>query len=464
MKKIRGRVIPYTRVLHTVAATALGLFSLKAYALPSFARQTGLACAVCHDVAPQLTAFGRQFKLDGYTMTTLKQVKSGKDLSINRVPPLSAMVQLSMTTLTNEPASKTSTHTKAQNTNIEFPQQLSLFYAGEITPHIGTFMQVTYDNGGGSFAFDNTDIRYARESALGSQSVAWGLDANNNPGVEDLWNDTPAWSFPWGHSNMAASPNGMTSVLVNEGLAQQVAGFGEYSMWNNAWYEDLTVYRSVPQGNKPTNPTTNYGYSVNGNCATPSGACETNIINGVAPYWRLAWQHSFGQSYLEVGTFGMHAAFLGGLYGLGVPGVSDQYTDVAVDSQFDHHFGNDLLTLYASLVHERQNLASSHAFDPAVASHQNLNNLRFTGTYQFGLHYQVGESFFTSNGTSDQAWYGTPSGNGSPSSTGFETRLTYLPWENTQFTLQYTAYSKFDGQTAGASRSNSLYILAWFLW
>ncbi len=76
----------------------------------------------------------------------------------------------------------------------------------------------------------------------------------------------------------------------------------------------------------------------------------------------------------------------------------------------------------------------------------------------------MGESFFTTNGTSDQAWYQTPSGNGSPASTGFETRLTYLPWENTQFTLQYTAYSKFDGQTAGASRSNSLYILAWFLW
>ncbi len=451
MKKTTGRTIPYARALHTVAATALGLFSLKAYALPSFARQTGLPCAVCHDVAPQLTAFGRQFKLDGYTLTTLKQVKSGKDLSINRLPPLSAMVQLSMTTLTNEPASKTATGTKAQNTNIEFPQQLSLFYAGEITPHMGTFMQVTYDNSGGSFAFDNTDVRYARQSMLGGQSVAWGLDANNNPSVEDLWNDTPAWSFPWGHSNIAPAPNGAATTLINEGLAQQVAGFGEYSMWNNAWYEDLTVYRSVPQGTNPVNPTTN-------------SLQESGIINGVAPYWRLAWQHSFGQSYLEVGTFGMHADFLGGEYGTGVPGVSDQYTDVAVDSQFDHHFGNDLLTLYASLVHEQQDLASSHAADAAVASHQNLNNLRLTGTYQFGLHYQVGESFFTTSGTSDQAWYGTPSGNGSPASTGFETRLTYLPWENTQFTLQYTAYSKFDGQTAGASRSNSLYILAWLLW
>ncbi len=451
MKKITGRTIPYTRALHAVAATALGLFSLKAYAVPSFARQTGLACAVCHDVPPQLTAFGRQFKLNGYTLTTLKQVKSGKDLSINRLPPLSVMVQLSATTLTNEPAGKTSTKTKAQNTNIEFPQQLSLFYAGEITPHMGAFMQVTYDNGGGSFAFDNTDIRYARQSMFGSQSVAWGLDANNNPSVEDLWNDTPAWSFPWGHSNIAPTPSGTTSTLVNEGLAQQVAGFGEYSMWNNAWYEDLTVYRSVPQGTSPVNPTTN-------------GQGASYIINGVAPYWRLAWQHSFGNSYLEVGTFGMHAAFLGGVTGAGVPGVSDQLTDVAVDSQFDHHFGHDLLTLYASLVHERQNLASSHALNPAVASHQNLNNVRLTGTYQFGLHYLVGESFFTSNGTSDQAWYNTPSGNGSPASTGFETRLTYLPWQNTQFTLQYTAYSKFDGQTAGASRSNSLYILAWFLW
>lgn len=52
---------------------ALGLLSLavfapkSSFAIPSFARQTGLACDVCHTVFPHLTPFGREFKLHGFT-------------------------------------------------------------------------------------------------------------------------------------------------------------------------------------------------------------------------------------------------------------------------------------------------------------------------------------------------------------------------------------------------------------
>ncbi|MDA3889455.1 MAG: hypothetical protein PF443_11815, partial [Allgaiera sp.] len=38
-----------------------------AHAVPSFARQTGMTCNACHTTIPELTAFGRQFKMGGYT-------------------------------------------------------------------------------------------------------------------------------------------------------------------------------------------------------------------------------------------------------------------------------------------------------------------------------------------------------------------------------------------------------------
>ncbi|MGD0643005.1 MAG: hypothetical protein ABSC22_19870, partial [Roseiarcus sp.] len=38
-----------------------------ASAVPSFARQTGQPCANCHTAFPELTPFGRRFKLSGYT-------------------------------------------------------------------------------------------------------------------------------------------------------------------------------------------------------------------------------------------------------------------------------------------------------------------------------------------------------------------------------------------------------------
>ena len=37
-------------------------------AVPSFTHQTGQHCATCHTAFPELTPFGRNFKLTGYTM------------------------------------------------------------------------------------------------------------------------------------------------------------------------------------------------------------------------------------------------------------------------------------------------------------------------------------------------------------------------------------------------------------
>jgi H+-transporting ATPase len=55
-----------------LAAIAYLLLGLEqAYAVPSFARQTGLSCNVCHSNPPELTAFGRNFKLKGYVLTDM---------------------------------------------------------------------------------------------------------------------------------------------------------------------------------------------------------------------------------------------------------------------------------------------------------------------------------------------------------------------------------------------------------
>ena len=55
-----------------VAAIATGG---TAQAVPSYARQTGLACEACHTVFPQLTPFGRVFKASGYTLSNTSKVQ-----------------------------------------------------------------------------------------------------------------------------------------------------------------------------------------------------------------------------------------------------------------------------------------------------------------------------------------------------------------------------------------------------
>jgi hypothetical protein len=38
--------------------------------VPIFGRQTGMECSACHTIFPQLTPFGREFKLGGYVIVS----------------------------------------------------------------------------------------------------------------------------------------------------------------------------------------------------------------------------------------------------------------------------------------------------------------------------------------------------------------------------------------------------------
>ncbi|MEJ2399712.1 MAG: hypothetical protein P8Z67_16245 [Gammaproteobacteria bacterium] len=160
-----------------IGTLATGLLINQAEAVPSFARQTGLACAACHTVFPELNAFGRSFKLNGYTLTGITQVqakesKTASGLSFDQIPPLSAMLQV---TAVNQKGADPST-------NVYLPEQLSFFFAGEISPHMGSFIQMTMESDGqnasaSSFGLDNTDIRYANHAG----DVTYGFTLNNGP-------------------------------------------------------------------------------------------------------------------------------------------------------------------------------------------------------------------------------------------------------------------------------------------
>ena len=94
-------------------------------------------------------------------------------------------------------------HTKddlpdTQNDAAALPQELSGFLAGRISPNIGLFSQFTYAGADGAFGIDNVDLRFAAKTTVGgSAEMTYGLTVNNNPTVQDLWNTTPAWSFPF---------------------------------------------------------------------------------------------------------------------------------------------------------------------------------------------------------------------------------------------------------------------------
>jgi hypothetical protein len=434
---------------HTVMNRRLAAALAKIHAaVPAFSRQTGLACSVCHYQFPALTPFGRMFKLNGYTLTGLTPIIATSDsasepsLKLMPFPPMAAMF---LGSVTNTSKSVPGT----QNGTAQFPDQASLFIAGALSPSLGIFSQFTYAGADGTFGVDNIDLRYATHRTVSGHDLLFGLTLNNNPGVQDVWNTLAAWGFPFVGSEVAPGP--VASTVIDGTLGQAVVGLGAYSLWDNTLYSEISLYRSAPQG-----------------AALPIDATGENTTRGVAPYWRVGWQHQFGQEYLMLGTFGLHAD----LYPVGVDGPFNQYTDYGFDAQYEHPTGAGAVIGRTSWTHETQKRTADFL---AGASEQNdnLSTFRANVSVATSLNYGASLGVFATNGTQDAIFY-TPdavggSANGRPDSQGWVGELTYNAWQNVRIGLQYTAYTKFnglsrnyDGFGRAAADNNTLYTYLWF--
>jgi hypothetical protein len=438
--------------------TGLGclISAVPAQAIPSFARQTGMSCSACHTVYPELTTYGRTFKLNGYTTNNTDELKDGSDeagyrLQISNVPPLSAMLQIA-DVFVKKPASTasgTADMASDKNGSLEFPSQFSLFYAGKISPKMGAFVQVTYDSGSGAFAMDNTDVRYADRIQIANTDLVYGLTANNNPTVQDIFNTVPAWSFPYFTGKSAMTPLANTQL---ESLAGNVGGLGAYVFWNQLLYAEASAYRSAPQG-FGNNPAPTYG-----------------AIQGFSPYWRVALTKDFDKHSMEIGAFGLDEHSVPS--GNPILGPQDHFNDVGLDAQYQYVSQEHCITLKGSEIWENQTWDYSNGTMAGVVANptDTLRSFKVDATYYYDRKIGLTLGYFSTTGSPDAVIYGGNLAN-TPDTEGFIAELNFVPWYNTKFGLQYTYFDKFNGSTDGyaatgdhATDNNTLVASAWLMY
>ncbi len=428
--------------------TALERAYIAAYAahVPSFARQTGLACSACHYQFLALTPFGRKFKLEGYTLANKPPIAesdstNGGKLGLNPISMVSAMATASLT------------HTQdripeEQNDAVALPQEISIFLAGRISSKMGLFSQLTYAGPDGEIGIDNLDFRYANRTTLGGgPEVVYGVTLHNNPTVQDLWNTTPAWSFPFIGSEGA--PTGAAGVMIDGALGQNVLGLGSYALVGNLVYGEFTVYRSAFQG-----------------ATAPSDA--TGGIHGVAPYWRLALQKGWGSQYLMLGTFGMHTSMFPSV----LTGPRNTFSDVGFDAQFETKLASGNLVARGTWIREGQTLDAAFAADESANATNTLKVLRLNASYYPTQWLGISGGYFQTTGTTDAGLYAPDpvegSANGDPKTNGFIAEGDVNFWENVRLGVQYTGYSKFnglstnyDGSARNAAGNNTIFVFMW---
>jgi len=228
--------------LGAVATLILGglglmLVSQPASAIPPFARQTGLACEACHTMPPELTAFGRRFKLSGYTLTTRPPLVNDIDdhkkdtLWLTDLPGIAVLAQMGYDHYNRAPPDTGQPYpAHAQSDTFQFPDQFSLVYAGAVSDQVGAWLQLTYNGQAGSVGVDNIDIRYS-DHTLDNKWV-WGVTANNYTTFQDVWNGFGSYALPnfntvtlWSGGVAGAGTSGPIINALGPGV---VAGVGAY--------------------------------------------------------------------------------------------------------------------------------------------------------------------------------------------------------------------------------------------
>ncbi len=415
-------------------------------AVPSFAAQTGQSCVACHAGGqfPELTPYGRMFKLTGYTMG-------------ERSIPLSAMVVADYTSTQNpnDPGVKLD--------NSVIVNVASVFLAGKVTDNVGGFAQYTHTfhdtqdanlNWLGHTAADNFDLRYADRTVDANKDIVWGVTLNNNPSVQDVWNSAPAWSHPYlAPSQSYGLP---AATLLEGGLAQQVAGIGAYTYWNQSIYAEITSYQTA----KDAFSFLSYG-SDRGNPDHP-----LTFLDGNALYWRFAYTKAWDASNVMVGAFGFDAKVMP-LDGSNRPleGVgSAHYKDIGWDAQYQYLQSPHTFTAQLRAVSETIDDQTALTYSDGPAS---LNTILARAGYVFRDTYGASLTYRTVTGSSDSTAYAAGTSL-APDSEVWTPEFFWLIRQNVRLGLQFNIFTKYlgatsnyDGAGRNASDNNNTYVYLW---
>lgn len=444
-----------------LGVSVLSLLPQQAHAVPSFALQTGQPCVACHLGAygPQLTAFGRNFKIAGYT----QQGGEGWQAAV----PVSLMFLGSYTNTEKGQGQPAAQHYGA-NGNFAM-DQISAFLGGRVSENVGGLAQVSLSGITSKFRLDNTDIRASSPFTVGTSELRVGLDVNNGPTVQDPFGGSYAWGYPYVGSSLSVTP--AAQPLLAGGLIGNAIGATVYGWYDQSLYLEAGVYNT----HSPSM------LSVTGNAYGPGATANP------APYARAAYEWNWNSQSAYVGAIFLQSNINPTVSTFRSDGSQGRntYTDYALDAGYQYlGDGTHVFSALGVFNHEDQKLNAMFNTGGSSSVNGSLNQLRANLSYYYQQTYGATVGWQKTWGPANALQYAsaplTGSANGKPSSNAFTLEASWVPfgkaesfaspWANLKLGVQYTIYTQFngasknyDGYGRNASDNNTLYLYAWII-
>lgn len=414
------------KLIQFLATGLLGvLFHTTSHALPAFASQTGQNCIACHAGGqyPELTPYGRMFKLTGYTI--------GEQKLRATVMAVAGASQMSNPEAVNNSLNNNTgagLNAPYKNGSLRF-ETGSIFLAGKLAENVGAFTQVTYDNytptdAGNSYvghsAVDAVDIRYADQYVTQNSHLIYGISLNNRPSVVDPWNTSWAWmqyvpsAADLGSNQYIDGGANGPPYSGNGTSAAGLAGINGYVFLDKTIYAEFGLYKTAQGGLRFLN------------AGSPK---IESTLRGNNPYWRLAYNKEWGAHSWMLGTSGMLSRqydFTNAVACTGDPSCYQTAKVRGIDMQYQYLLDPHTFTLQAT--YQRQRFDTAAQATGIASANQTIQRVKSSYVYQ--AKYGSAYSFFNIPGGPELATKGST----------YE--VFYMPLQNVRVGLQYTAYSK----------------------
>ncbi|MCL4558388.1 MAG: hypothetical protein M1491_07135 [Deltaproteobacteria bacterium] len=421
----------------------------SAQAIPSYARQTGFACDICHTVYPHLTPFGREFKMHGYVMDTAEcvEVKGSTKMcgvDINRIPMVSArIVSMWSNQAGGDNGAVPRGVTTAGQGFMSFPSgyndtetlnligDSSIYFGGKIAPYMGTFLEFTGINDeGGNLGLGAVDFAIAApDTMVGGKSFIYGIR-----GVDDVFTGDPTNSLGmWGLTSQLMGMS--THNTLYDPNRAMVEGSEIYGMWGD--FSDGGIFGTVglyhPTGSQTAGSFVQAGIA-------GSGKLNTSKVDEAV---RLAYFFpKYGNLYAEIGAsgyFGKEGMMAPTTSTIANPNYTDNYYNVGIDLQVQYIGDENLAELFA--IYQNQNDSSFYGQDMYSGTDYGTSGTSvqrsgfgLMADYYYERTYGVYVKYLdqSSSKVRDMDVNGTIIG------------LSWYPWENVQLMIEQALFGTYN--------------------
>ncbi len=114
-------------------------------AIPAFARKYDMSCTSCHTKPPRLNAFGEAFHMAGYQIPQTQEGELRKKRQIGRIHSETELMNIFAMRTTGNIAESVSGG-KPPESNIAFPREIELYFAGSFTNNISYFFNLSHES------------------------------------------------------------------------------------------------------------------------------------------------------------------------------------------------------------------------------------------------------------------------------------------------------------------------------